>query len=57
MSYITYAHKIDCCYGCKYLKCTYRSDYSEEFDEHICTKKYTPKNLYGFYECEHSNTI
>ena len=53
MSKITLEHRIDCCSGCKYLKCTYLSEYSEEFDRYMCTKGYTPKNLYGVYECEY----
>lgn len=51
MSKITLAH-IDCCSGCKYLKCTYLSEDSREFDRYICTSGNTPKNLYGVYECK-----
>ena len=56
MSKITFEHRIDCCSGCKYLKCTYLSEYSEEFDRYICTRGYTPQNLCGVYECEYGET-
>lgn len=51
MSKITLEHRIACCSGCKYLKCTYLGEYAE-FDRCICTRGYIPKNLYGVYECK-----
>ena len=49
---IALVHVLDCCSGCKYLKCTYLSEYSQEFDRYICKRGNTPKNLYGEYECK-----